>query len=93
MERLIKFTYQYDFGHDFYIQIIRIRKRHLLQISLLWSDTSTWPYIQLTSGMSGLFGALFQVYKFGFDVDVLSYSWKLDYLDKVKDYEQILEKS
>lgn len=91
MKNLIKFTYQYDFGHDLYIQIIKIRQRHLLQISFLWSETPSSPYIQITSGMNGLFGALFQAYKFGFDVDVLSYTWKLDYLDKVKEHEQIFE--
>jgi len=89
----IRFNHHEDFGHDFYIQILNIGRhvprwmqRSLLQLSISWNDYPSWPYIQFTFGGSGLLGVIFWVYKFGFDFDILSYTWKLNYWKNTDEY-------
>jgi len=81
--------YRYDFGHEVYVQILNIRPKHyqwsLLQFSVSWNDFPSWPYIQVTSGSSGLLSILFWAYKFGFDIDILSRSWNWDYMAEVEE--------
>jgi hypothetical protein len=77
---LIKFKHREDFGHEYYVQILNIKRRSLLQFSVSWCDYSSWPYIQITSGGNGLLSILFWAYKFGFDIDVLSRTWSWDHL-------------
>jgi hypothetical protein len=81
--KLIKFKHRYDFGHDWYVQIINIKRWSLLQLSVSWSDYPSFPYFQFTCGSNGLLNILFWAYKFGFDIDVLSRTWNWDYLEKV----------
>jgi hypothetical protein len=52
-----------------------------------WCDYSSFPYIQITSGSSGLLGILFWAYKFGFDIDVLSRTWNWNHLEKLDEDE------
>jgi len=80
---LIQFKHRYDFGHEYYVQILNIKRKSLLQVSVSWNDCASWPYIQITSGSGTLLGILFWGYKFGFDIDVLSRTWNWDYLDRV----------
>jgi len=77
---LIKFKHREDFGHEYYVQILNIKRRSLLQFSVSWCDYPSWPYIQITSGGNGLLSILFWAYKFGFDIDVLSRTWSWDHL-------------
>ena len=82
--KLIQFKYREDFGHEWYVQILNIRPKKyqwsLLQFSVSWNDFSSWPYLQITSGSSGLLSILLWAYKFGFDIDILSRTWNWDYL-------------
>jgi hypothetical protein len=87
MKKLIQFNYRYDFGHDWYVQILNIRRWSLLQVSVSWNDYAGWPYCQITMGSNGLFGLLFWVYKLGFDVSLLSRTWKWDYMKECEKYE------
>jgi len=80
---LIKFKHRYDFGHDWYVQILNIRKRSLLQVSVSWSDYPSWPYIQISSGNNGLLSILFWGHKFGFDIDVISRTWSWGHLEEM----------
>jgi hypothetical protein len=80
---LIQFKHRYDFGHEYYVQILNIKRKSLLQISVSWNDSPSWPYIQVTSGSGSLLGALFWAYKFGFDLDLLGRTWNWDYMGKV----------
>ena len=80
--KLIEFKHRYDFGHDFYLQILNIKKWSLLQLSVSWNDYPGWPYLQITFGSNGLFSILFWAYKFGLDVDILSRTWNWNYLEK-----------
>jgi len=85
--KLINLKHREDFGHDYYVQILNVKKWSLLQVSVSWNDSPSWPYLQVTSGSSGLLGVLFWAHKFGLDVDILSRTWRWDYLKK-EDEEQ-----
>lgn len=88
---LIKFKHRYDYGHEWYVQILSfgrhfprpLKNYSLFQFSVSWNDYPSLPYIQITSGSNGLFSVLFWAYKFGFDIDVLSRTWNWNYLDEV----------
>ena len=77
---LIKFKHREDFGHEYYVQILNIKRRSLLQVSVSWNDEPSWPYLQITSGTGTVLGVLFWAYKFGFDIDVFSRTWNWDYM-------------
>jgi hypothetical protein len=89
MKKLIQVNYRYDFGHDWYIQIINIKNWSLLQVSVSWNDFAGWPYLQITMGSNGLFGLLFWAYKLGFDVSLVSRTWNWDYLKDCKEYDEL----
>ena len=84
---LIQLKHRYDFGHEYYVQLLSIRpiksQWSLLQFSVSWNDFPGWPYLQITFGSNGFFSILFWVYKFGFDIDVLSRTWNWDYMKEV----------
>ena len=84
---LIKFKHREDFGHEYYVQILNIKRRSLLQFSVSWCDYPSWPYIQITSGGNGLLSILFWAYKFGFDIDFLSRTWRWNHLEKLDEDE------
>jgi len=90
--KLIQFKHRYDFGHEWYVQFFNIRpikyQWSLLQFSVSWNDFSSWPYLQITSGSSGLLSILLWAYKFGFDIDILSRTWNWDYLNKVDEEDE-----
>jgi hypothetical protein len=79
---LINFKHRYDYGHDWYVQILTIKRWSLLQISVSWNDYASWPYLQIRSGSGDLVSIIFWVYKFGFDIDFCGRTWKWDYLEK-----------
>jgi hypothetical protein len=78
---IIKFNKRLDFGTDYYVQVLNIRKWSLLQVSVSWNDYAATPYLQITFGSNGFFSILSWVYKFGFDVDILSRTWNFDYMN------------
>ena len=86
---LIKFKHRYDFGHDWYVQILNIKKYSLLQVSVSWMDQPCLPYIQMSCGNGHLLSILSWAYKFGFDIDLLSRTWNWDYLSDIKDLEEV----
>jgi hypothetical protein len=88
---LIQFKHRYDFGHEYYVQILNtgkhfpkfLKDKSLFQFSVSWNDYTSWPYIQITSGSGTALGILFWAYKFGFDIDVLSRTWSWDHLENL----------
>ena len=82
---IIKFKHKEDFGHDYYVQVLNIRKWSLLQVSVSWNDYASLPYLQITFGSNGFFSILSWVYKFGFDVDLISRTWNFDYMNSIND--------
>jgi len=85
--KLLQLKHRNDFGDDYYLQFLTGKKWTLLQTSVSWNDFPGWPYVQVTMGSNGLFGIMFWVYKLGFDLDILSRTWRWDYLKK-EDEEQ-----
>jgi hypothetical protein len=89
MKKLIQFNVREDFGHDYYVQVLNVRKWSLLQVSFSWNDYAGLPYLQINVGSNGLFGLLFWVHRIGFDVSILSRTWKWDYLKDCKEYDEL----
>jgi hypothetical protein len=87
ISQLIKLKHRYDFGHDWYVQLLNIKGWSLLQLSVSWSDYPSRPYIQITFGSNGLLGILFWAHKFGIDIDFCSRTWNFDYLEEVDEDE------
>ena len=73
---LIKFTHKEDFGHDYYVQVLNVKGWSLLQVSFSWNDYPSWPFIQIKSGSGSGLSIMFWVYKFGFDLDLFSRTWR-----------------
>ena len=85
--KLINFKRREDFGHEWYVQILNINNWSLLQVSVSWNDYPSWPYIQIKSGSGSTLSLLFWAYKFGMDVDILSRTWRWDYLEEIDEQE------
>jgi len=81
--KLINLKHREDFGHDYNVQILNVKNWSLLQVSVSWNDYPSLPYLQVTSGSSGLLGVLFWAYKFGLDIDILSRTWRWDFTKEV----------
>lgn len=94
----INFKYREDFGSEWYIQILNtgnhvpkfMKNYSLLQGSVSWNDYPGWPYLQIAFGSNGFMSILFWVYKFGFDIDILSRTWRWD-RTKELDEEEVKE--
>jgi hypothetical protein len=80
---LIKYNHREDFGHDWYVQILNIKRWSLLQVSVSWNDYPSWPYLQIKSGTGDVLDFLFWIYKFGIDVTLIGRTWSWDYLDEI----------
>jgi hypothetical protein len=78
---LIKFKHRYDFGQEWYVQVLNVKGWSLLQASVSWTESLGWPYVQIKSGTGSTLSIMFWVYKFGFDIDVLSRTWNWDRLN------------
>ena len=87
MKKLFKCALRKDFGTDCYVQVLNIRRWSLLQVSVSWNDYPSFPYVQIKSGSGSLLSIIFWAYKFGFDVDILSRTWKWDYINNIGDNE------
>ncbi len=85
MKTLIKFMHKKDYGNDYYVQVLNIKKYSLFQASVSWSDYGMFPYLQITMGSNGLFGFMLCLGKFGIDFDILSRTYSFDYYLKNED--------
>jgi hypothetical protein len=73
-----------DYGNDWYVQVLNIKKWSLFQASVSWSDFGML-YLQVTMGSNGLFGFMLCLGKFGIDFDILSRTYNFDYYLKNED--------
>jgi hypothetical protein len=73
---LIKFNRKEDFGTDYYVQVLNVKGWSLLQASFSINDFPGWPYIQIKSGSGSGLSILLWVHKLGFDLDLLSRTWR-----------------
>jgi hypothetical protein len=85
---LINFKHRYDFGHDWYVQILNVKGWSLIQASVSWTDYPSWPYLQIKSGSGSTLSILFWVHKIGFDIGLIERTWQWDRL-KEDTYEQL----
>jgi len=85
--KLLNLKHREDFGHDYNVQILNVKNWSLLQVSVSWNDHPSLPYLQVTSGSSGLLGVLFWVHRFGLDIDILSRTWRWDFTKEVDEEE------
>ena len=85
--KLFNFKHREDFGHEWYVQILNLKNWSLLQVSVSWNYYPSWPYIQIKSGSGSTLSLLLWIYKFGMDMDVLSRTWRWDYMDEVDEQE------
>ena len=82
--KLIKFMYREDYGNNYYVQVLNIKKWSLFQTSVSWNDFGML-YLQITMGSNGLFGFMLCLGKFGIDFDILSRTYSFDYYLKNED--------
>lgn len=87
-EFLVKYNKREDFGTDYYVQILNIKRLSLLQVSVSWNDYPSWPYIQLRSGIGDVLSIVFWVYKFGLDITLLGRTWSWDFIDPFEEEEE-----
>lgn len=93
---LFNYRHREDFGDEWYIQILNTGKHvpkfmknySLIQVSVSWNDYPGWPYLQIAFGSNGLLSILFWVYKFGFDIDILSRTWNWEHTEKLDEEKQ-----
>jgi len=79
--KLIRFRHQWDYGHDWYAQILFTRSWALFQGSISWGHYPGWPYLQIKIGSGSLVSVMFSAYKFGFSIGLCDRTWRWYYLD------------
>jgi hypothetical protein len=85
--KLISFKHHYDYGNDWYVQILHTKRFAFLQASVSWNDYASWPYLQIKCGCGGMISVIFWVYKFGIDFGFLEHTWNWDYMEDI-DFEE-----
>jgi hypothetical protein len=83
--KLFKLSHRYDYGHDWYVQIISTKNWALLQASVSWNDYPSFPFLQVRFGMGSLVNIMFCIYKLGFDIGICEHTWNFEYLEKLDD--------
>ena len=81
--KLLKYNHRYDFGHDWYVQLVNVQRWSLFQLSISWNDYASWPYLQIKSGTGDLLDLIFWVYKFGISISFIGRTWCWDYIDQI----------
>ena len=79
---LAQFKHRYDYGHNWYIQILVTENWSLFQGSVGWNDYPSWPYLQIKSGYGSTLSVLFCVYKFEIDIGFIERTWNWDYMNQ-----------
>jgi hypothetical protein len=41
---IINFKHREDYGHDWYAQVLNVRRWSVLQVSVSWNEYPAWPY-------------------------------------------------
>jgi len=80
--KLITFEHRYDYGHDWYIQILHNKRWALFQGSVSWNDYASWPYLQIKFGCGSTLSIMFWAYRFGFDIGIIERTWNWGAIDQ-----------
>lgn len=90
--KLFDYCYQYDYGHDFYLVLGKLKRFNVLDVQF---HTGEWEFFlcepRISMGLSflhgGLFSANFGAFGITLSVCVLPYRFRLD-LDAVRGWQQ-----
>lgn len=77
--KLFQLNSREDFGREYYFSFLTIKDYSLFQLSVDYNDYSSYPFIQITSGMGKLFSILASVWRFGFCLELLARNWNWCY--------------
>lgn len=72
---LINLKHREDFGHEYIVQVLNIKRWSLIQVSVSWNDFPGWPYIKISSGCGSLISIMAWAYKLGFDFSIIDRTW------------------
>ena len=67
-----------DYGKDYYLFFLKTKTYTALQMSFSTCEYPGWPHLQITLGSGSLFGMFAYAWKFGFDLDLFSHTWRWD---------------
>ena len=76
--KLFDYKKKEDYGMEHVFTLLKGKRRSFLQVSFSWNDYPGWPHLQITFGSGRLFGMFAYCWKFGFDVDLFSHTWRWD---------------
>jgi len=74
--KLFDFKVMSDYGKDYYFFFLKCKKYTVLQMSFSTCEYPGWPHLQITFGSGRLFGMFAYAWKFGFDIDLFSHTWR-----------------
>lgn len=72
---IIKLNHRYDFGHDWYVQVLFTKRWALFQGCVSWNVYPSHPYLQVCMGMGKLISVLLSVYRLGIDFGICERTW------------------
>ena len=77
--KLVEFRHRSDYGHDYYINILKMGRWYLFQSCFSVSEYGRgFPYFNITMGGGRLIYIAFDVLKVGFCVEFICRSWFKD---------------
>ncbi|NBP01964.1 MAG: hypothetical protein EBU90_17920 [Proteobacteria bacterium] len=65
-----------DYGVEHIFTLLKGKRRSFLQLSLDWSEYPGSFCLQISLGNNRLIDILFWCWKFGFDFELLGFTWK-----------------
>ena len=79
--KLISLKHRYDYGHDWYAQLLHTKSWALFQGSVSWNDYPSWPYLQIKCGCGSTISVVFWVYKFSIDLGLIERTWNWGFIN------------
>jgi len=74
--KLIKFKHRWDYGHDFYVTLLKFEKWCVFHGCFYTAVYGrTFPYLNIVMGSGRLLEIDFSFYKFGFNLSFLTMWW------------------
>jgi hypothetical protein len=74
--KLFDFKVMSDYGKDYYFFFLKTKTYTALQMSFSTCEYPGWPHLQITFGSGRMFGMFAYAWKFGFDIDLFSRTWR-----------------
>ena len=73
--KLIKFSHNQEWGHDWYLQVLFTKQWALFQGCVSWCEYAGWPYLEIRSGMGRLISMMLTVHKFSLSISLFERTW------------------